>query len=341
MYVAPRPEAVTDPLYAIRLATACAVGFAIIPLVQPAMPAMVPPMLVGMMASMRQTFDPKKAFGAPIALGGMIALMALIFGAARNMPGLLLTLVWIFYFAGFFLVQKTGNPAGMLVAIATAMCSIMAMESPLMLGAIRDGMLQCALFAAILTPCLYAIFPTRSDEILVEVYTPAPGRHLLAAAIRATVLLALTIWLYTIGGAANLILAVAAVFVLVFPTRETLFAEAKERLTGTLMGVAACFGALALVNLSAHFLIVLGAAFLMALGFARRMMDGRHPSMVYQYALSCGAGLMAGALAAQEPGYASYTRIVLTMIGVAVAALATALLEGLFGVHEAPEPKEV
>jgi hypothetical protein len=59
------------------------------------------------------------------------------------------------------------------------------------------------------------------------------------------------------------------------------------------------------------------------------MLSGSHPSMVYQYAFSVALALVAGALSTQDPGYATFTRIVLTLTGAFSAAFAVALLDTL------------
>lgn len=58
---------------------------------------------------------------------------------------------------------------------------------------------------------------------------------------------------------------------------------------------------------------------------------GPHPSSVYQYAISVAMSLIAGALSTQDAGYATFTRIVLTLAGAFAAAGAVALLDELTG----------
>ena len=65
MYVTPRPQAEDDPLFAVRLASAAALGFLIAVVLQSPMPMLTPALTVGMMAGMRKRFDAKKAFGGP------------------------------------------------------------------------------------------------------------------------------------------------------------------------------------------------------------------------------------------------------------------------------------
>ena len=72
------------------------------------------------------------------------------------------------------------------------------------------------------------------------------------------------------------------------------------------------------------------------------MLHGPHPSMVYQYAFSVTLALVAGALSTQDPSYAAFTRIVLTLIGAFTAAFAVAGLDMITNWNEtAPEASAV
>ena len=68
---------------------------------------------------------------------------------------------------------------------------------------------------------------------------------------------------------------------------------------------------------------------LAGLYFGSRMMHGRQPPMVYQFAFSAAVVLVSSSLTTSEPGYAVLTRVVLTLGGAVAAALLTALLEKL------------
>ncbi|WP_206074349.1 hypothetical protein [Marinobacter fuscus] len=67
------------------------------------------------------------------------------------------------------------------------------------------------------------------------------------------------------------------------------------------------------------------------------MLNGKHPSMVYQYALSVALALIAGALSTQDAGYATFTRLVLTVGGALSAAFLVALLDALTNWRKVPE----
>lgn len=329
MYVAPRPEVEADPLYAVRLAAAGAISFALIPLLQPTLPPLLAAVPVGLMAGMRKTFDPKKAFGAPIAFMVMVWLISMVVSLTRPMPLVLVSVMGLLYFVGFYAIQRTGNPMGMLVLAVSVLLSVMGIGSPAAFEAMRDGFYEACTVALFMIPILYAVFPSRARDHLVETYTPAPGPHLLGAAIRAGVLLLLSFWLYTVSDASNMMLAVVAAQVLVFPTRESLFAEARERVISVCLGTAVAFAALAVLTVTAHLYAVILLVFLAGLYFGSRMMRGHYPSMVYQVGLTVTLSLVAGALSTQEPGYAALTRIVLTLLGALAAALLAAVIEAL------------
>ncbi|ANH08539.1 hypothetical protein shn_30840 (plasmid) [Shinella sp. HZN7] len=190
--------------------------------------------------------------------------------------------------------------------------SIMGMNSTASLEALRDTFTEAGIVALIAIPVLYLVLPPATGEEMIEEYTPADGHHLRSAGIRATVLLGLSFWLYSFLDMSNMMMAIAAIFVLCFPTRERLFAEAKERVMATLFGAVAAGTALFILTITAHFVVVVGLVFLVALYFASKMMSGRHPPMVYQFSLSVSLSLIVGALTTQEPSYAALTRVVLT-----------------------------
>jgi len=329
VYVAPRPEAADDPLFAIRLASAAVVGFALAPVLQTAIPALLAALPVGLMAGMRKAFDPKKAFGGPIALIVMVWLVAALVSLAKPMPMVLIMLMALLFFAGFYLIQRTGNPIGMLVILMTVLMSVMGMSSIAGMEAMRDSMTEAALATLLIIPALYLVFPPRTRERMIEAYVPAPGHHVRAAAIRAGVQLLLCFWLYSVIDASNMILAVVATFVLVFPTRQAYFEEARQRVVATILGALVALLLLFCLTFIAHLPIVLLLVMLAGLYFGSRMMHGRQPPMVYQFAFSVAVVLVSSSLTTSEPGYAVLTRVVLTLGGAVAAALLTALLEKL------------
>ncbi len=109
-------------------------------------------------------------------------------------------------------------------------------------------------------------------------------------------------------------MAMIAAMVIVFPTGARVWDEAFQRIRATLYGSAVALLVLWLFMLSSHLAVILGLIFLSGLFFGSRMLRGPHPSMVYQYGFSVTLALVAGALSTQDPAYASFTRIALTLL---------------------------
>ncbi|AKH69273.1 Fusaric acid resistance protein-like/Protein of unknown function (DUF2955) [Spongiibacter sp. IMCC21906] len=340
MYVAPRPRVEDDPLFAVRLASAATLGFIIAVVLQSPMPMLIPALAVGMMAGMRKRFAPQKAFGGPLVMIVMIVVFSGLVSLTRPMPAVLISIIGMLYVLAYYLILKTGNPIGMLILIVTVLMSIMGMNSLMAMEVMRDAFIEGSLVALVTTPLLYLLMPPVSTEKMIEVHPPAPGEHImLQALIRGAVLLLQTFWLYTVVDETSVMLAMAAVFVLVFPSREQLFAEAKERTFATVLGGGMALLIVALFSLMAHFAILLLLIFLGGLFFASRMMNGRHPSMVYQFAFSVMIALTIGGLSSQSPFESAIVRIALTLAGAITAAFLTSLLESLIIGRQLRQPQ--
>lgn len=334
MYVSPRPSFRDDPNFPLRMALLAVISVGAIPFVMPSMPALMAALPFGLMAGMRKAFDPKKAIGGPLALIVMIWLASGVLTLLMSWPVAFLIAVGSLYFVAFYLIQSTGNPMGMLILVSVGLASILGMNSITALDALRDSVVEAGVLALIAIPVLYLFVPPATREKMIDKYEPAPGNHVRSALIRAVVLLGLSFWLYSFIDMSNMMMAIAAIFVLCFPTREQLFAEARERIFATVLGASAAGVALFLMTLNAHFFMLVGLVFLTVLYFATMMMVGRHPPMVYQFSASAALSLIVGALTTQEPSYAALTRLALTFGGTVVAALLTATLESLFDAWE-------
>jgi len=338
MYVAPRPVEADDPHFATRLALMPVIGFAAGMLLQSPMALIFPTMMFSLMAGSRKALNIGRALGGPIAFIVMLWVMSWLVSATINMPLLMVALMGSLFFLGFYLIGKTGNPMGMLIIVSAMMTSVLGSGTYQAMIVLRDEMSKAALLAAIFTPLLYLLIPPATREKAVDIYVPYHEDQLvLRALIRAGVLLLFSFWLYTVSDSSNMMLGVGAVFVLTFPTSETLFAEARERSFSTLMGGFAALLVLAVMTMVAHLPVLLLLAYLVTLFFAQKMITGRHPAMVYQYAASVAISLVGSALATQEPGYAFLTRAVLTIGGAIGAAFLASLLEALL-LKPAPEP---
>lgn len=329
MYITPRPDANDDPLFALRLAFVGMLSYAAVLVINPALPPIIAALPVGMIGAQRKAFSAGKAIGGPLAMIVLTWIMAWLVNELRVMPLVYIGVMWLLYFAGFRAILKTGAPAGMLIVIVTVLMSVMGMHGAATVESMRDGFVQASLVALVLAPLAYLVFPSRTTEQHVDEPQPDDGNIDVGAAIRATVLLGLSFWLYTVMQPSDMMMAVIAAMVLVFPTRRAVFFEADQRIRATLYGAAMALGVLALFTVSPHLPILLGLIFLGCLWLANGMLNGRYPSNVYQYAMSVTLSLVAGALSTQDAGYATFTRVVLTLGGAFAAAFVVALLDAL------------
>lgn len=331
MYITPRPSVSDDPLYAVRLGVTGMLAYAAIPLINPALPPIIAALPVGLIAAQRKAFNPGKAIAGPIVMIILVYIMTWFVETLRPMPLVYVGAMWLTYFAGFRMILQSGAQAGMLIIIVAVLMSVMGMHGTATVETMRDGFVQASLVGLVLGPVVYALFPAKTTEQHVDEPVPTDGNVTLGAAIRATVLMGLTFWLYAVMQPSDMMMAVIAAMVLVFPTRNAVFYEAHQRILATFYGSAVGLTILWLFTFSSHLPILLGLIFLGGLWLGHLMLHGKHPSMVYQYALSVALALIAGALSTQDPGYATFTRIVLTLSGAGAAALLVGGLDALTG----------
>lgn len=330
MYVAPRPTHRDDPHFAIRLGLTVVVGFLAVAWLQPALAPICVALPIGLIAGLRKAFNPARAIGGAVAFGVVVWLMAGLVALTRQVPMLMLVVMFAIYFIGFYATRRTGNAFGMLLLIAAALMSIVGMKNPAMLNVFRDGFLTGCVVAAVTIPVLYLLIPAKTKEIHIDEPRSAAGHHGGGALIRAFVLTGLCFWLYSVLPVSDMILAIAAVFPLIFPTHDEAFAEAAERSWATFMGGIVALGVLAVYGFSAHFAVLLVLAFAVGWGFGIAMMRGKSSASVYQFALSVAAVLVATALTTSSPGIAVLQRVILTLSGTLAAAMAVAVLERIF-----------
>ncbi|MBR9870406.1 MAG: FUSC family protein [Gammaproteobacteria bacterium] len=337
MYVTPAPRVSEDPLYAVRLGATGLLSCAAIPILDPALPAIIAALPVGLVASQRKAMNLGKAIGGPIAMIVMVWLMTSLIELLRPMPLVFVLVMWWVYFIGFRMILQTGAQAGMLIVVVAVLVSVMGMNGNATVEVLRDGFTQASLVALVVGPLVYALFPPNTKEQHVDEPTPAEGGVVTGAIVRATVLLVLSFWLYTVMQPSDMMMAVIAAMVLVFPTRHAVFYEASQRIRATAYGGALALVILVLFSYLQYLTVVLGLIFLGGLFLGTRMLDGKHPSMVYQYAFSVSLALIAGALSTQDAGYATFTRLVLTVGGALSAAFLVALLDALTNWQKEPD----
>ena len=340
MYVTPAPRVSDDPLYAVRLGATAMLSYAAIPLLDPALPPIIAALPVGLVAAQRKAFNLGKAIGGPVVMIVLVWLMTSLIELLRPMPLVYVLVMWWTYFIGFRMILQSGAQTGMLIIIVAVLVSVMGMNGNATVETLRDGFTQASLVALVIGPLVYALFPPKTREQHVDEPTPTEGGVVTGAMVRATVLLMLSFWLYAVMQPSDMMMAVIAAMVLVFPTRRAVYYEAMQRILATVYGALMAMLILAVFTFMQYLTVVLGGIFLGGLLLGSRMLAGKHPSMVYQYALSVGLALIAGALSTQDAGYATFARLVLTVGGALSAAFLVALLDALTNWRKAPESPE-
>ncbi|GAA5143804.1 FUSC family protein [Thalassotalea piscium] len=330
MYVTPSPKREDDPLYAIRLALTGIFVFIAVVLLDPALPPIIAALPIGLIAAQRKAFNLIKAVAGPIAMIVMVLIMSEIVGYLRPLPVVYVLSVWLIYFFGFYLILKSGAQAGMLIIVTAVLMSVMGMHGSTTLLVMRDGFIQASLVALIIGPLVYFLLPAKTKEKHVDEPQPHQGNIVVGALIRATVLIGLSFWLYAVMEPSDMMLAVIATMVIVFPTRNSMFFEAYQRIRATFYGSSLALAILMIFTISPHLPILLALVFLGGLWLGTKMLDSNRPSMVYQYGYSVALALIAGAISAQDPAYATFTRLVLTITGALSAAGLVAILDWIF-----------
>lgn len=343
MYIAPRPLHEDDPYYALRLALGTCASLLVAFVIETQMAMLLPIVFVALMGSIRKAFDIKKAVLNPLILVVVTLLFYGLLSYTHVKPSITIPIVFLISVFGYFLTLKTGNPVGMLILILIVFMSVMGAKSTQALLVLRDGFVEALLSSALLIPLLYGLLPTRATEPLKEVFQPdLYGRPLERAILRAIVLMLLLAWLYTFLDQGSMLLAIAAIFALMFPCKEHQFQEAKERSYATLIGGTLALVILVIVGYVGQLAVLLLLTLLVALFLGDKMVHGRNPPMVYQFALSGCMALVVSSLANQSPLQLTFMRIVLTLVGTMGAAFLYAALEGLlFKVLPSSFPAEV
>lgn len=328
MFIAPRPEVEDDPLFAVRLALMPVAGFAIGIALQSPMMMIYPTMMYSLMATNRKAFDIKRALGAPVIFSAMLWIMSGMFGLFYQTPLALIAAMALVYFLGFYLIQITGSAVGMLFIVAAALITIMGLGSYEAMALLRSEMTKAAFFTAVVSPFLYMLLPVRTKEMNVDVYIPADENgRVTRAVIRTAVMLAFTLYLYTILDFGNVILAIGAMFVLVFSTRDTVWRETGVRSFAVTLGGLLSLLVLGILTISSHVIVLAGVVFLVVLWLAHKMMTGRLPSMAYQDAGGVMISLVGGALTTSDPAFGFIQRAGLTIIGALAAAVIIRMLD--------------
>ncbi|MFP7674575.1 FUSC family protein [Marivita sp. S0852] len=329
MYVIPRPRLADDPLFGVRLGLTGALSYAAVPIMDPLMPTIMAALPVGMAAVQRKAFAPVKVIAGPIAVCVLATLMAWFVAWMHPLAVVYAGSMWLVYFIGFRMILSTGAAPGMLIIILAVLFSVIGMNGDAAVAVVRDEFYKAALVALVVIPLAYVLVPPRTRDQHVDEPVPQQGNTSIGAAIRATVLLGLSFWLYAVMPPSDIMLAIMAALVLVFPTREAVFFEARQRMRATLYGSVLAVAVLAVYVMSPRLPILLGLIFLAGFWVGQKMLHDPRPHMAFQNAFPAALALIAGALSTQDLGTAVASRVVLTLIGAFTAAFAVALLDQL------------
>lgn len=333
MYITPNPKPEDDPWFAVRLACMPVIGLALGVAFMSPLLILFPVMMTSLMAGSRKAFNPGKVFGAPIALGGGLWVMSGVVALSYQSPLLLIVSTGLFYFMGFWLIQKTGSPMGMLLIVCTALTAVMGNGTFQAMQMLRDEMTKALLCYAVVAPILFMIFPPRTRELQVDVYTPAPSEGLLIRALnRTAVLLAVTILLYTLIPFNNVVLVIGGMYVLVQSAVTEMAREAFQRVRSALGGGALAMLVLGAMELSGHMTTLMFLIFLVVLTLGHLMLHGPRRAMAYQDAATIMISIVGTSLTSSDPDFAYLQRVALTLGGVSVGMLAIVFLDNLFGV---------
>ena len=337
MYVVPRPDFDEDPNFAVRIAVVVGLALVAMIILRPEIPVLSVVFSYTLISGQRKAVHPLGEMLTHSIMLVLIWIIASVVVICRPLPMLLLAIMFLLFTAGFYITRSSGTPLGMIVVLVSALMSVTGLKSQDLIFVFRDSMMMGVAVAMLLTPVVHWLFPANTDEIMERGTSPAWGYHFEGAIIRAVILMGLCFWLYAVLPPSDMMLAVAAIFVLMFPSRETAFNEARNRVVATFYGGIAAVVALWVIGHNGQTSVMILVLMLLALFFAHQMMFGYRDHTLYQYAFSVTLSLVIGALTTQSPASAIMTRVVLTMAGATFAAILAALLDyWILG----PRPKE-
>ncbi len=330
MYVAPRPQFRDDPNFPIRIAACSAIMLAIADGVTALVPVVVVSFPVAFALSLRGAFNLRKTIAFGVALPVVTWLLGLFFAILREVPLLMVLGAFTVILLGIHIARQTGNVLGFLIAMISVLLSIMAMQSRAMLDIARDDIITGCVSVAVVMTLLYALMPARTNVIQDNVVLMARRSLLAGSILRALVVTGYCFWLYSVLPASDMLLAMMALFPLVYPGRGSMIAEARERVLGTVLGIAATVAVLAIFLEVPYFSTLMVLFALSGLGFGWGMIKGRMPVLVYQFAHLVLLGTAVTALTSQAATQALFSRYGLTLVGTAGAVVIVLLVEESF-----------
>ncbi|CUH84895.1 FUSC family protein [Thalassovita mediterranea] len=330
MYVAPRPRAEDDPLFPLRVGALCAAMFAAIQVLDTQMPALTLALPAAFVLGLRGAFNIGKIIGLGIAAPILTLVLSWIFAVTREIPWLMILTTFVLLLGGIHLARQRGNNLGFIIAIITVLLSVMSLQNRAFLHVIRDELITDSIAAAIIVTLLYLVLPPKTKIIHDDRPQTATQSLFAGSVLRAGVATAYCFWLYLVLPPQDLIIALTALFPLVFPGRSAMINEAKDRLHGTVIGLALVMPALVIFATVPSFAVMAIVVALVGVGFGWGVMHGRMPPMVYQFATTTMLATTVTAMASDIAMQALISRFALTLTGAAGAVLAVMLIEETF-----------
>lgn len=330
MYVAPRPTIEDDPLFPVRISACCGAMFAAVEVFNTDMPSLTMALPLAFALGLRGAFNTRKLIGMGIA-GPLLAwIMGWIFAVTREVPMLMVLSAFTLILAGIHLARQKGNSLGFIFAMIAVLLSTMALQHRAMLDIMRDELILDCIAGALVVTVLYALIPPRTRAVHDDIPQEATENLFAGSVLRAAVVTGFCFWLYTVLPATDMIMALTALFPLVYPGRRPMFVEAKARLWGTFYGLVMIAPVLLIFTAVPHFVVMMAALALAGLWFGWKMFDGPLPVMAYQFGLTTLLATTMTALFSQAPFQAILARLCLTLAGAAGAVILVILVEETF-----------
>ncbi len=320
-----------DPWFATRVAFGVVAAYVTAMLFHVGIPMLPAVLISSMMATSRGAMDLKRVIGGGVAIPVMMYVLAFLVQAIRGEMLVFLAFMIVLTFFAFLLVMKTGQRMGLMLVVFPHLLGLLGVTSDDVMLAMRDSFVAAGLIGVPVTVLAYCLFPPRTRvSWQEEVRPPDFEKPWLEALIRtlaaAPVLIAFYLWV----DPSNLIYAVMAIMVLVYPHRHQQRREAAGRfiatITGGVLGLAIVF----LVTLQPTVPVILLSLFLGCLWFGWRMTTDANNLYTHQIAMSVFISLSLGVSTGGDPFTSAVQRLLLTAGGVLFALLAMYLLRWLF-----------
>jgi hypothetical protein len=279
---------------------------------------------------LRGAFNTRKLIGMGVAGPALAWLMGWIFAVTRETPMLMVMTSLTLILVGIHIARQKGNNLGFIFAMIAVLLSTMALQNRAMLDIIRDELILDCIVGALVATVLYVLIPPRTREVQDDQPQEATDSLFAGSVLRAAVVTGFCFWLYAVLPATDMIMALTALFPLVYPGRRSMLVEAKARLWGTVLGLMLMGPVLLVFTMVPHFGVIMAVLAMAGLWFSWKMFDGPLPVMAYQFGLTTLMATVMTAFFSQAPFQAILARLCLTLAGAAGAVILVILIEETF-----------